>query len=56
MGREPQYWTALQQRVESLNYTHLIEEIAQLSAKVHRYEQLIDDMSAVRSAINRRFE
>lgn len=55
MGHSFDYWINLQKQAENLDSVRLIEEIAQLSAKVYRYEKLIDDMTAVRSTINRRF-
>jgi hypothetical protein len=55
LGKPVEYWITLQTRVERDDLTSLVQEIAQLSAKVYRYEKLIDTMAAVRSELDRRF-
>ncbi len=44
LGQSIEYWIELERQTKSLNYTHLIEEIARLRGRVSFYEQRIKEM------------
>lgn len=56
LGHSAKYWLELQSKAEALNVTKLIEENADLRAKVNFYEQKVTEMLTFKVTINSRFD
>lgn len=53
LGKPVSYWIELQKQVDRLNATKLIEQLAVANAKVHQYEQAIDELNEFRKITNK---
>jgi predicted DNA-binding ribbon-helix-helix protein len=53
MGREFSYWTELQAQADTLNVTHLIQELAKAHAKLGYLEDHVRQMAQYVEQVNK---